>query len=97
MNSKTAVMIAALGLLAGCGARDEYPHQTVEAYQADKNLRDGLLQKCAGHITGKVPFQTQADTDECRKAATADANGRFAAHEAREQQGWNSLAGGGRH
>lgn len=87
------LVLAAFGVLAGCAPRDEYPHQAVEAYQADKTLRDDLLQKCASHITSKVPFRTQADTDECRKVATADANVRFAAHEAREQQGWSNLAG----
>lgn len=77
-------------LLASCGARDEFPHQTVEAYQADAGMRSAVLQKCADHITSKTAFRTASDTDECRKAVTADQNVRLAEHEARERSASNA-------
>ena len=93
MQRKPILVFIGFSFLAGCSPRDEFPHQTVEAYQADKDLREDLLKKCEGHIKSKTPFRTQSDTEECRKAVTADANIRFAAHEERQRQGWSNLAG----
>jgi hypothetical protein len=85
MKLRLPLALGVFGLLVGCGARDEFKHETVEAYQADNSLRQDVLQKCADHITGKIAFSTSADTDECRKALAADQNIRSAAHEAKEQ------------
>lgn len=85
MKLRCFLALGTVALLVGCGPRDEFPHETVEAYQADNGMRQTVLDKCAGHITGKVPFATESDTDECRKAVTADQNVRLIQHEAREE------------
>jgi len=85
MKLRLFLALGTVTLLVACGPRDEFPHETIEAYQADSDMRQGLLDKCAAHLTGKVPFATESDTDECRKAVTADQNVRLIQHEAREQ------------
>jgi hypothetical protein len=84
MHVKMLVGTALAACLAACGPRDEFPHQTIEAYQADEGMRQSILQKCADHITAKSPFATEADTDECRKAYQADQNVALARHLAKE-------------
>lgn len=83
MKGHVTLTLAAFVGVTACASRDEFPHQTMEAYQADSALRADVLQKCADHITGKTAFKTESDTDECRKAVTADQNVRLAEHEAR--------------
>ena len=90
MNLRLFLALSMMALLVACGPRDEFPHETIEAYQADRGMRQAVLDKCAGHITGKVPFATESDTDECRKAVTADQNVRLIQHEAREQAASNA-------
>jgi hypothetical protein len=84
MKRRVSLILGGVSLLTGCGPRDEFPHQTVEAYQADSAMRARTLQTCAGHITSKTPFKNESDTDECRKALAADQNVRLAEHNARE-------------
>jgi hypothetical protein len=72
-------------LVSGCGPTDEFPHQTVQAYQGNDALRQDILQRCADHITNKKAFKTQSDTEECRKALEADQNVRLAQHLAKER------------
>lgn len=85
MKLRVPLALGLVALLASCGPRDEFRHETVEAYQADDALRQDVLQRCASHITSKTGFATQSDTDECRKAVTADQNVRLAQHQARER------------
>jgi hypothetical protein len=80
------VLLLVLGI-AGCSPRPEFPPETVQAYQADGNLRTTVLQKCADHANNHTPFATQSDTDECQKAALAQGNVNFAAHLEREREG----------
>lgn len=89
-------------VVAGCSPRAEFAPETVQAYQADTNLRTSVLQKCADHANNHTPFATQSDTDECQKAAIAQGNVNFAAHLEREREGnaraaaeINALTGGG--
>lgn len=90
MKARVWMVLGVVTLIAGCGPRDEFPHQTIEAYQADATMRSDILQKCADHITAKRPFATEADSEECRKAYSADQNVRLAAHQARAQAASNA-------
>ncbi len=93
--------LATILTLAGCSSRSEFPPETVQAYQADNNMRAKTLQRCGEHATNHTPFATQSDTDECQKAAVAQGNANLAAHLQREREGneramqeINRLAGG---
>ena len=90
MRARLLLVVGLVSGLSGCGPRDEFKHQTVEAYQADNGLRQQVLQRCADQITSKKPFKTESDTDECRKAVTADQNVRLAEHQARERAASNA-------
>lgn len=90
MSRRIFIGLGVAALLAGCGPRDEFPHQTVEAYQASDGLRQAVLERCADHITSKRPFNSASDTDECRKAYAADQNVRLAQHQEREQAASNA-------
>ena len=90
MRTRLILVLGVVSALSGCGPRDEFEHQTVEAYQADNGMRQQILQRCADHITSKKPFKTESDTDECRKAVTADQNVRLTEHEARERAASNA-------
>ena len=86
--------------MAGCSRQPEFPPETVAAYQADDGLRAKTLQACGEHAANHTPFATQSDADECQKAAAAQGNVNFAAHDKRERegnaramQGINSLTG----
>jgi hypothetical protein len=85
MKSRLCGTLGAILVIAGCSPRDEFPHETVLAYQANDTMRASILQRCADHITSKRPFKTQADTEECQKALAADQNVRLAQHLAKER------------
>ena len=90
MREPALLVVIGTLLLASCGPRDEFAHQTIAAYQADKSLREDVLQRCANYITSKTAFRTEADTNECRKAFEADQNVRLATHEARQTRAANA-------
>lgn len=85
MKPRMILTFAGISLLTACGPRDEFQHETVQAYQGDANLRQNILQKCADHITSKTAFKTQSDTEECQKALAAEQNVRLAEHLAKER------------
>jgi hypothetical protein len=90
MRVRVALGFGVIAMLAGCGPNNEFPHQTVQAYHADSDLWVKTLQRCADHITKKIGFQTQSDTDECAQAYTGDQNVRLAQHEARKNAASNA-------
>ncbi len=85
MKVRLFLILGGLSLLMACGPRDEFQHETVQAYQSDAGLRQSILQKCADHITSKTAFKTRSDTEECQKALAADQNVRLADHLAKER------------
>ena len=85
MKVRTRLALSVMPRPSGCGPRDEFKHETVEAYQADSVLRQGILQRCADHLIRHATFATPSDTGECRKAVAADQHVRLAQHMARER------------